>query len=394
MMTKHADASPSASSIWINCPGSVTLARGRQRRATSYTREGSAAHEVADRLLYGIPVPDEIEIEGEVVEIDENMVGHVQVYVDHVHKLRQGRECRTEARVHLKHLPEPISGTADFLAWDPDRLDVVDLKYGKGVMVTGVGNPQLRIYALGALDELGIEPKDVCLTVVQPRGDGAVPATETLPVEELWQWRDAVLAPALERIAGNDPTEIPGSHCRWCVRAGECRALASKAVDMAKDAFNDAPQMKMEVQRLSNADLADILDNEGQIRSWLDWVRLEATTRVDAGQEIPRYKLVPKRAMRKWIDEVVVHGILGKLLPVTDFTKVVSPAAVERALKAAKVKLPAVLADQITRQSSGTTLVREEDGREGLKTDAKSVFNSQSSLRAALDASLNDDGTV
>ena len=54
---KHADASPSSSSIWLNCPASVTKARGRVRKPTIYTQEGSAAHIAAEMMLKNMKLP-------------------------------------------------------------------------------------------------------------------------------------------------------------------------------------------------------------------------------------------------------------------------------------------------------------------------------------------------
>ena len=182
-MAAHADASPSSSSIWINCPASVTKARGRRRLPTIYTAEGSAAHEVADLLIHGLIPPDEIVVDGMTFEVDDDMVDAVERYVEYVEKLKANSDVfRTETQVAVT-LPgsEKLYGTADVIAYNrgTENLEVVDLKYGKGVAVSVVGNPQLRIYALGALDSLGAAypVETVQMTVIQPRTESTPAAT-------------------------------------------------------------------------------------------------------------------------------------------------------------------------------------------------------------------------
>ncbi len=375
----HADASPSAASIWMKCAASVTLARGRQRKATPYTREGSAAHEVVELLIHGLVVPDSIEVEGESVEITEEMVDHVEVFVDYVDALRRKSNVfRTETRVGLSWLPEPIFGTADVLAYSAQEreLEVVDLKFGKGVPVGADGNPQLRIYGLGGLDMLdpALGPVErVKTTIVQPRLAGGNPIqSETLPIEELEFWGVDVLAPAVQKIADGDTTEVPGTHCRWCVRAGECKALAGLAQLEARHAFSSVPEDV--VHGLSNGELGHALDTAELIVAWVNLIRAEAHARLSKGERVPNWKVVAKRANRKWLDEEDAKDFLARMnVPPEDVTKIVSPAAVERVLKAHKLN-PKAIADLVTRESSGTTLVRDEDAREGLALDAKSVF--------------------
>jgi hypothetical protein len=382
MANGHADASPSAASIWLNCPASVTLTRGRVRKASPYTREGTAAHQVAELLVYGLGTPGSIDVEGEAVEVTDDMVEHVQVYLDYVDALRRKATWfDTETRVELDWLPEPIFGTADTVAVteEDSTLEVVDLKFGKGVPIGAVNNPQLRIYGLGALNALDAiarqDVETVRLTIVQPRLSGGQPVqTEEIKTSELLAWSTDVLEPAVQKIADGDTTENPGAHCRWCVRAGECKALAGLAQLEAKSAF--AVQPDQIVRGLSNDELANALDKAELIVSWVNLIRAEASQRADKGDVIPGWKLVPKRANRKWASEEdaldVVLGIWG--LPAEETTKILSPAAIERVLKARKIDVN-VLKPLVVRESSGSTLVREEDSRDGLALDAKSVFS-------------------
>jgi uncharacterized protein DUF2800 len=382
MSNGHADASPSSASIWLNCPASVTQARSRVRRASPYTREGTAAHEVAELMIHGFWVPDEIEVEGEIVEVTEEMIEYVQVYVDYVEKRKTGAIAfETETRIELDWLLEPIYGTADakvvYVEDGKTVLEIIDLKFGKGVPVGAANNPQLRVYGLGAVallddPDIGLDINLVRLTIIQPRIGGPAPDSETLRVRELYQWGLDVLEPAVERIAQSDPTEIPGDWCRWCVRAGECRAFADRTTLAAQAAFDPIPEKI--VAGLTNDDLAHILDRAELITAWVNLIRAEASQRADKGDVIPGWKMVPKRALRKWTDDdAALHALNEAGVPLREVIKVVSPAAAERALKANRLGLDAIKG-LVTKESSGTTLVRDEDLRKGLALDASSAF--------------------
>ncbi len=382
-MSDHADASPSSSSIWIKCPASVTKARGRSRKATVYTREGSAAHHVAEMLVHGLDAPDEVEIEGEIVEVDDDMIENVEHYVGYVEKLRQDADLfLTETRVHLVGMPEPVHGTADVIAyWRETRtIEVPDLKYGKGVLVKVEDNSQTRIYALGAINTLGVfEPVDtVRMTIAQPRlSQGPSIRSEEIAVAELFAWERDVLLPANERIAANDQTEIAGEHCRFCVRAGECHTLSNLAQASARVVFG-AASSPADADGLDNDELSAILDKAELILAWIAKVRAEASQRMDKGQTVKGWKLVAKRAMRRWIDPDDARGLLTGLgLPETEISKIVSPAAAERVLKAHRLDTRR-LTPLVKKESSGTTMARDDDARDGIASDAKSVFGRSS----------------
>jgi hypothetical protein len=387
--SSHPDASPSAASIWMRCPASVTLSRGRVRKPSIYTREGTAAHHVAELMIHGLKIPASVEVEGETVEVTEEMVEHVQVYVDYVSALQhKAHSFATESLIKLGWLAEPLFGTADARALYTEGLDlvleIVDLKFGAGVPVGAIQNPQLRVYGLGALAETdaaheatfgaGESVDRVKLTIVQPRLSGGPGIeTETLSAARLRFWGVETLEPAVERIAAGDPTEIPGPHCRWCVRAGECKALAGLALAEAQAAFSVIPSEI--VRAMSNDDLAHALDKAELITAWIALVRAEASQRADVGHTIPGWKLAAKRAMRKWTNEDLALVALNDAgAPLKDVVKIVSPAAVERVLKAHRLGLD-VIKGLWVKESSGTTLVRDDDPREGLALSAQSMFS-------------------
>ena len=380
----HADASPSSASIWLKCPASVTQARGRARLPTVYTREGSAAHVVAEHLAMGLLPPREVDVEGVLVEVDEDMLAAVEVYAAHIANLAKTADhYMLETKVTVSGLSEPLSGTADFIAWTGKTIDVVDLKYGKGVPVAVVDNPQLRIYGLGAfalrLKSVPLATADtIRMSVVQPRMSGPAVQTETLTRKELLAFREKTLKPALRKIADGDNTEVAGEWCRWCVRAGECRTLAKVAQDEARMVFEPTPEGVATAGPLDDGELAAILEQAEMISAWVEMVRAEASRRLDHGRAIPGWKLVAKQARRKWIDADATLPVLNAKFPdlVADMVKLDTVAAVERVLKAAKADtgIIDVGGGLVSKESSGTTLVREADPRAAVASDARSVF--------------------
>lgn len=389
-MTKlHADASPSSSNIWINCPASVTKARGRQRLPTPYTREGTAAHQLAELRLRGKKIKGvtSVLVDNEDVPVTPEMLDAVDIYVSYVEKLMKRGYSQVETRVDLGYADEDISGTSDFFnVWAANFLvENADFKYGQGYVVDP-GSSQNRIYGLGVLNHLGpfADIRMVRLTIVQPRTDERNPIKSVdLDVNELISWELDVLKPAVARLAANDPTETPGDHCRWCVRAGECHALAALAQANAQVAFGDIPP---DPTGMTNDELGGLLGHAQMVVDWFKKLQAEASQRIDKGQHVPGWKLVPIAARRKWsrpdvaINELVeVHG-----LPEEEIVRIETIGTVEKVMKRYRVR-PDVLDPFTIKESSGSTLVSEKDKRPAIDNSAQNVFgNSLMSITSSM----------
>lgn len=368
----HADASPSSSEIWINCPASVTLARGRQRLPTPYTREGTAAHHIAAlRLMGRRKLPAAIEVDGELIEITQEMLDAVDVYVQYVRKRAREGELHVETRVEIPTDGEPIFGTSDaFIIYKDGWIEVVDYKHGRGVLVPPDG-PQFRLYALGVLERVGMftDVRSIVLTVVQPRAEGDTIKTAALSIDDLIAWEREVFQPAVARLAANDPTEIPGDHCRWCVRAGECQALAELMAENAMVAFDALPPDPV---GMTDAELARVLQYGESIVRWLNAIRTEASARIDDGRQIDGFKLVAKRAQRKWSDQLAaLHELEDRGIPLAEVMRIETIGTVERVLRQRKLKPEEVIYPYTVKESSGSTLVSDIDGRPAVPSGAE-----------------------
>jgi len=375
----HAHASPSSSEQWLVCPASVTQARGRQRKATVYTREGSAAHQLAERILTArtkgknLSGVKSILIEGEDVPVTEEMVDAVDTYVSYVLGLKGTKLFETVVKVETADDLEALWGTADTIVIKKREVEIVDFKYGQGVFVPA-DTPQFRIYAIGVLDYLGpfVEIDKVRLTVVQPRAGDTPIRDAIIPVDELVRWQKDVLIPALRRLKAGDATEKPGDHCRWCVRAGECKTLAALAMDSARIAFDEVPP---DPTGMTDEEIGRVLVHGELILSWVNKLRQEASARIDGGGAVPGWKLVAKRAMRRWDDpEGALLAMKGQQVPLTDVLRIETIGTVEKVLKRYKVPLETIHPYTI-KESTGTTLVSEADGRPAVDTSAKNVFS-------------------
>lgn len=370
MKPAHSKIGASSMHRWAECPGSVRLSEGLESKQSKYAEEGTKAHELASRLLLNEPITE---------HTDDEMWDAVRVYVDYVESLKAefpDHLLLVEHGFDLEKVHPGLFGTADcvFYARATKQLFVVDYKHGAGIPVEvleeGKPNPQLLYYGLGAMMTLeDLEVGEVNLVIVQPRCnhvDGPVRSHAFDAFEMLGFTMDLIdFAKATE--APDAPLKS-GDHCRFCPADGICPLLKEKALEVAKLEFG--PQLSYDPEKLS--DTLDMLD---RVEAWAKSVREFAYAEANHGRIPPRYKLVAKRATRKWRDEdaAIDELILGAGLERADIleTKLRSPAQIEKLLK--KDQKP-LLESLVFAVSSGASLVPETDPRAPLKLDAKSEF--------------------
>lgn len=363
-MSDHARLSPSAAERWMTCPGSVVLSEGMPEKSSAFAEEGTKAHELAEQLLRT----------GKGTG-DPEMLDHVMRYADFVFGL--GGELHVEQRVIVN---DDVYGTADAVVWQSDdkHLHIVDLKYGAGVAVEVRGNLQLKIYALATLLTFGYPATQVTATIVQPRcphSDGPIRSVTFDVVDLLDFHADLEDAVAVVRDASCHSAEVllPAGYlrpsekgCRWCLAAPKCPALKSKAQELAKQVFAKG-------QPYDPKALAETLEFLPILEGWIKNTREFAYDEAERGHAIPNWKLVEKRAMRKWRDEKRAEEWLmanGGLLPDEMYDqKIKSVAQIEKIF--GKGELPEEL---VAKESSGHTLVHESDKRPAVQLDAKSAF--------------------
>jgi hypothetical protein len=325
---------------WSKCPGSVSLCSTVPPAVESaYAAEGTKAHELASGLLMGrsveLPDPDMAEAVAEYVNLCKK-------YIE-----TKNAVAYIERKFDLSKVYPGCFGTADFVCYWPQhkKLIVIDFKYGSGIWIDPKDNPQLLYYGLGAVLDLNLpDVETVELGICQPRcGDGAYRCVE-VSVMDLLDFRTELIEYA-KATEVPDAQLTPGEHCRFCPASGVCPALQSRANDVAKMEFAVSP---------SSYDPTQL----AQALAMRDYAELSA------GREIPGWKLVEKRATRKWNDEKAVADLLE------DFgdqayapRELKSPAQMEKTDK----KMYAVVADNVVKESSGCTVVPESDKRPAVK---------------------------
>lgn len=301
-------------------------------------------------------------------------------------------ELLVEQRFHLHELHSDLFGTSDAIVWQPsiERLSVIDLKYGAGVPVEVEDNPQLQYYALGALlANKQWKPREVEVVIVQPRcphPDGPVRAqvlqvvdlldfaadlVEAVKRTELASSQFDLIGPGLGQVTEEGWAHVhlsAGDHCRFCPAAAICPAQKNKAQQLAKQAF--APGLPYDAQQL-----AETLEWLPVLEAWIKNTREFAYAEAEKGHDIPRHKLVEKRATRKWRDETAaILWLKNQGLDPFGPAPVITPAVAEKHLpKEDREGLKAL----VVAESSGHTLVHESDRREAIKVDAKSAFANQ-----------------
>jgi len=386
------------------------MEQGMPEQSSVFAAEGSAAHELCAHCLkldkdasafLGVVIDIEEPLPGGMFgntgegngstrfRVTEEMVDAVQVYLDVVRSLfgkAKNVAVDVEQRLDMTHLHPEIFGTGDAVVYQHNtgHLHVVDFKYGKGVVVSPIENPQLMLYGAGAARKHGRLPiNGITLHIVQPRAAGSpVRSWETdaltlLEFEDEIRRKAARVDEVLALPEGSDLSEYLSAddHCRFCKAAGICPALRQTSLTSALAEFADDVIVLPEPTSLSSDQLAHILLDAEMIGNWVKAVQAYAHAEAIAGRVPEGFKLVPKRSTRKWGDEAEACDLL-QLFDVSPFAEpeLKSPAQVEAAIgKKAFAKLVAeVEATGVTRfivkESSGLNLVPASDARSAAKT--------------------------
>jgi len=373
----HSQLGASSSHRWFACPASIPLSEGIISPESEFAREGTAAHELADKCLTegkNAFMYLGQEINGFIVS--EDMANAVQVYIDTIRKLtRPYSEVLVEQKFQLDWIDEELYGTNDCAIINPFLdLTIVDYKHGKGIPVEAIGNEQLLYYALGA--SRGIEVDTINLVIVQPRcehKDGPV-RTWTITREELDEFETRLKTKVHfvnEARKASDPYQYAasGDHCKFCPAAGFCKKLKEDAMNTALAEFDDQGSVVLpDPSTLDVETMARVLNGKGLIEDWLKSVEQYAYGCADKGIKVPGYKLVQKRANRAWINEEEVLKEFEPVFGEAIFTKKIkSPAQLEKLIGSDVEKF-------VTKPDNGTTLAPISDKRPEVKPSAIEDF--------------------
>jgi hypothetical protein len=295
---EHAPLSPSASERWTSCPASVRVAASFPKSESSFAAEGTHFHSLAEHkasLVFGYITDYDyavlwrswLKIANDAGYDVNEMVGHAEEWVELLQAKAEehpGTQVLLERRVHTGI--EGCWGTADAVLVSPTHVEIVDAKYGKGVPVSPVRNPQLMLYGVGALEEYGDllgEVEHVTVSVFQPRLRNS--ASYTIDPDELRAWRDSLIPVAADALAGSDVFGPSESACRWCPAAGSCKPRMTHMLDA------DFPDLTDDA--MSADELAAALARLPEIKQWVAAVEDRALHAIYSEDlDVPGWKVV------------------------------------------------------------------------------------------------------
>lgn len=381
MTKKHARLGPSAAHRWMKCPASVRFCEGVSVPETPSMREGTAAHTLAERSLES-NLRDASPFKGAMmpngVTVSDAMIRAVNVYLNTVLDLAAGTMPSVEQWFDLSYLHPELAGTCDAIFSVRDVLHVLDYKHGTGHFVDAEGNPQLRLYGLGALGSRRARGcTSVCITVVQPRISGGEPVrSETLPIVDLFEWGEDVVRPAA--AATDDPNApfVPGEHCKFCPRKADCKAFEAAAHEAVLQDFDvitvDDPTAKLKppaefaakVASLTSAELGRRIPTARLVDTWAKAIIAEGRKRALAGTPPAGHKLVEGPKQRVWRDGAGLEALVAALdLGADDLMRAAGVGAVERASGLPKKTFDKLADPFISREASSPWLVPVSDRR-------------------------------
>lgn len=358
----HALLSASSAHRWLACPSSAVAAEAYPDQDTEYTREGTLAHEVAEIVAKRDEARNTDARDWLQDGITQEMVECAGGYADYI----QERITSDDAIVLLEQrvdfspwVPEGF-GTCDCIILQGSVLTIIDYKYGQGVPVSAEDNPQMKLYALGALNDYGIayEVTRVEMHIYQPRINNVSAAS--LMVEDLLEWAEQTVKPIAQKAAKGKGGYKAGPHCKFCPHAGRCRELAKTCTE-----YVETHDLRVAVPVLAPHEIAEVLQMEPLIALWLKKVKAQALDTLLDGGEVPGWKVVEgKLGNRKWTDELQVAEVLktaGYQPDEITETKLLSPAAMDKAL--GKKRAAELLEEYIDRSPGAPTVVPVSDKR-------------------------------
>lgn len=287
----HAILSASSSSRWLACPPSARINAELPETTSVYAEEGTKAHALAEKTLKGYLAGGPAEVQSDNEEMKEAVQRYVDVCIE---KINAAKAASPDAVVHVEfrldfstYVPDGF-GTGDMVIVSDKSLEICDLKYGKGVPVSAEGNTQMRLYALGAVDEFGMlyAFDTVHMTIIQPRLDSV--STDTLSAGKLINWGRSIIPIAKLAYDGKGDFQA-GDHCRFCKFRPRCKALAAYMTE--KTALRKK-------QTLTDLETVSILQAAKDIKRWLTDLEDYALGKALDGYDWPGMKLVEGRSKR------------------------------------------------------------------------------------------------
>lgn len=371
MATKHAVLSASSSERWLNCPPSARLCEAYEDKSSDYAAEGTDAHALAEARLkqaLGIPTEDPVEnLTWYNAEMEDCAQGYTAYVVELLETAKQTCSdpvVMIEQRVDFSRWVPGGFGTGDCICIAEGLLNIVDLKYGAGIEVSADHNPQMMLYALGALEIFDdiYDIDTVRMTIYQPRKSNI--SIFEMSKDALLTWADTELTEKARLAYEGQGNFSCGEWCRFCKAKAECRERAIYNLRLAQyDFLNPA--------LLQDEEIADILGRIDALTSWASDVKEYALQQAISGKEWTGWKLVEGRSNRKYTSEADVAAAVESVGLDPYERKVLGVTAMQKLL--GKTRFEELLSPYIEKPQGKPTLVPESDKRPAMNT-AKNDF--------------------
>ena len=360
----HALLSASGAHRWLNCTPSARLESDEPESTSAAAEQGTAAHALAEHKLRRAlkqrsKRPVSAWIDDEMETLTDDYVAYVQEHISIAQETCGDPQVLIEQRLDFSHIVPGSFGTGDCVIIAEPTLQIIDLKYGQGVLVEAVNNPQLMLYALGALHAFGslYDIETVSVTIYQPRRANV--DTWEISVAELEQWAETEVKPKAELASAGEGEFCPGSWCQFCRIAPTCRARAEANLQLAKLEFVPPAE-------LSDAEIADVLTRIPQLKTWASDVEAYALSKaVNQGVVFEGFKLVAGRSVRKYTSEtdVAEAAEAAGYRDIWD-RKLITLTAMEKLM--GKPAFNEILGDLVIKPAGKPTLVPASDKRPAL----------------------------
>lgn len=381
----HAVLSASSASRWLNCTPSARLSEGLYQESSKAADEGTLAHELAEnelRKYFGLI--SEVDYNNRFrelrksphfyVEILQDLEPYISLVIEQVNEARAMHPKAViliETKLSLEKYISEGFGTCDIIIISGNWLWVTDLKFGRGVRVSAVDNPQLKLYALAALIAYGLlyDIEHVRLTIAQPRLDAV--SVFDITADEIYKWADEVVKPkAVEAFEGKGEA-IVGSWCRYCKAQSLCPAMREKAIETVQLDFQPPKELVDELELLQVYEFAEIIEG------YLAAVKAHVYRRAIEGMKWPGMKLVEGKSNRTIPEPDKVIKALKKggydmSVFVRTTTSLVGLTELEKFL--GKAKMAEVVGPFIVKPQGKPTLVDESDKRDEINANPADDF--------------------
>lgn len=386
----HALLSASSAARWLVCPPSARLEENFPDTTSAFAREGTLAHELAELKLrrYAIEPMTQRTYTARFNRLKKHdlwqneMDEHTETYLDYIKGVMLSYPAKpyvvAEKRVDFSAYVPKGFGTADCLIFAGSTLHVIDFKYGKGVPVSAEDNPQMKLYALGALlgYKLLYSIDTVKMAIIQPRLN-SISEWET-SADALSDWGATVKMIAPIAYAGEGNFN-PGDHCRFCKAKVQCKARAEKCMELLPEALKLTEENKKNPFKAisglySNEDLPRYIKAGAIIKAWYEDICEHALALCLNGEEVPGYKAVEGRGSRAFTDTdeafstLIAAGIDEAMLYER---KPLTLAQTEKVV--GKAKFAGLVGNYIVNNPGKPTLVPESDKRQAINNVVKAT---------------------